>query len=502
MDGDGAALTALGVTQFPEGVDFCKMSDKSSGVLSEWLKASRTLYKHTYENAASWAYLQPASLTMPRGSAFLPHLTGRPNARLTEQYLEKIAQGAFSQKIKFGHSTISTYPKIDVSHPLPWLVLRYGSVEIGNATLPLAAVMARRNEPALSNLPAWAKWGAALEELEHAFPEVQPSKAEICDLWLAAIAAFATPAALGDDALSPLWRAASNDDVIPEALPSSQRLVPLGEVFISSSPNLARRARTPDRIVITLDEPTLNRWVDRGARNLSKFLEPQWEEPISPAQLLTAAVPELSDVLRPEVSETARCQPVSDLRLKLGDRAEPVPVPCLMWQGSLFLDMEQLEGCSRAERLRLLLNEIASAGWLTRTPEEALQYLGDARVDALRASVAQGATLAERLLRAAGKRREPLLEALGALKDLAFIRQCAPLRLAELTLAQLGPVTLTSIKDTLSAEGLNPPARWNTSEARSFVASIGFPAEFASAPETKREAEEFDQWSDRSTAPS
>ena len=200
-------------------------------------------------------------------------------------------------------------------------------------------------------------------------------------------------------------------------------------------------------------------------------------------------MPELADVLRPEVSETARCQPVSDLRLKIGETAEPVP--CLMWQGSLFLDMEQLEGCSRAERLRLLLNEIASAGWLTRTPEEALQYLGDARFDALRANVAQGSTLAERLLRAVGKRREPLLEALGALKDLAFIRKCEPLRLAELTLAQLGPITLTTIKDTLSAEGLNPPARWNTSEARAFVASIGFPAEFASAPETKREAEEL-----------
>jgi superfamily II DNA or RNA helicase len=104
--------------------------------------------------------------------------------------------------------------------------------------------------------------------------------------------------------------------------------------------------------------------------------------------------------------------------------------------------------------------------------------------------VVRGPTLAERLLRAVGERREPLLEALGALKDLAFIQQCAPLKLAELALAQLGPATLTTLKDTLSAEGLNPPARWNTSEARAFVASIGFPAEFASAPETRREAEE------------
>jgi hypothetical protein len=72
---------------------------------------------------------------------------------------------------------------------------------------------------------------------------------------------------------------------------------------------------------------------------------------------LIAVVPEVTDVLRPEAIETARCQVVSDLQLKLGETAEPVP--CLMWKGSLFLDTEQLAGCSRAERLRLLLNEIA-----------------------------------------------------------------------------------------------------------------------------------------------
>jgi superfamily II DNA or RNA helicase len=38
---------------------------------------------------------------------------------------------------------------------------------------------------------------------------------------------------------------------------------------------------------------------------------------------------------------------------------------------------------------------------------------------------------------------------------------------------------------------LKPPSRWNTVEARSFVASIGFPEEFAASPVTRREAEEY-----------
>jgi hypothetical protein len=71
------------------------------------------------------------------------------------------------------------------------------------------------------------------------------------------------------------------------------------------------------------------------------------------------------------------------------------------------------------------------------------------------------------------------------------VRECKPLTLAELALAQLGPTILPAISDTLAEEGLRPPSRWNTSEARDFVASIGFPEAFAASPETRRDPEEF-----------
>jgi hypothetical protein len=451
---DGALLAAIGVCELPDGVI---QLDKSSGYLSEWLEACRARYKVTYHNSASRNFLEPVQLLMPKGFGFLTRLVGTANARLTEQYLRRLAQGAFCWDVELRHSTEPKYPKLDVPHPLPWFVLQYGLVEIGNTTARLSAVMARQNENVLSKLSTQAPWAAALHWLNDVFPRVAPRDDEIRELWLALIAALATPATLAGDSLLDLWIAAANDGVVPEALPSAQgRPVPLGQIFVTSSPDLARRARLPERIVVTLDESTLDLWIDRGARNLTQLLEPSWNDCIGPALLLTAAEPELTDVLRPEVRETARCQVASALELKVGETADPVP--CLMWKGSLFLDAEQLAGRSRAERLSLLLNEIAPAGWLTCTPEEALQHLGDARVDALRTEVAQGATLVERLLRAVGNRREPLLKALGALKDLAFIQQCAPLKLAELVLAQLGPATLTTIKETQSAEGLNPPA--------------------------------------------
>jgi superfamily II DNA or RNA helicase len=137
------------------------------------------------------------------------------------------------------------------------------------------------------------------------------------------------------------------------------------------------------------------------------------------------------------------------------------------------------------------VNEVAAAGWLGCEPAQALERLGDARVDERRAEVARGASLPERLLLAVGHRNEPLHEALGDLAGKDFIQQCKPLQLAEIALAQLGPATLTALKDTLAAEGLKPPSRWNTAEARAFVATIGFPEEFAASPGARREAEEF-----------
>jgi superfamily II DNA or RNA helicase len=48
---------------------------------------------------------------------------------------------------------------------------------------------------------------------------------------------------------------------------------------------------------------------------------------------------------------------------------------------------------------------------------------------------------------------------------------------------------LQRISVCLTEEGLVPPGRWGTSEARSFVASLGFPEEFAASAGSKRDAE-------------
>ncbi len=484
---DGKLMATLGVCEFPEGTVSGKCDE-----FPEWLSHCRSTYKREHNTAARWGYLKPSSFYMPSGWKFLEKLTGRPNAKLAARFLSRLARGEFCDDLKFSHCTTpDRYPKTNVAHPLPWFVLKHGVVQVGAETVRLAAIVARLQEPALTNIPDWQTLLPTLEKLVSVDGATPATQSDFRSLWLALINELATAAALQDDSLRELWAGAAKDGVVPASLCTDDGEVPLPQVFVTGSPDLARRARTPSRIVVTLDDATLMLWLNNGARKLSELITAVWANDTGPTDLLTSVIPELAEVLRSEVVDTARCQPVSGLSLNIAGASEAVP--CLMWGKIILVDAEQFARpqLSRAEWLMLLLNEVAAAGWLKCQPAEALQILGDSQVEERRAKVARGASLAERLLIAVGEREQPLLDALGDLAGKEFIHQLGLLKLAELTLAQLGPATLTVLKDTLAAEGLKPPTRWNTAKARAFVASIGFPADFAASPESRREAEEF-----------
>ena len=490
---DRTSLVALGVVDVPSGdigpADFTEISGETH-VLEPWRAACRSRYKATQENSASRDYLTPYGLSMPRGYGLLAELTGATKARFTFQLLDRLAERTFQGSIRFGHSTMLVYPKIDVPHPLSWYLLKHGEVQLGFSTVPLRALVARCNQPVLRDLPDWPRVESALDRLNTAFPTVLVTPDDLRTFWVAMIAALVTPAALDGDALTGLWLGATNDGVIPNKLPSRTGCVQLCAAFVTTSADLARRARRQGRVVVTLDPVTMQLWEKAGAKDLAGLIQAEWEEIAGPPERLTDVMPELGDVLRADVREVARCQRVTRLRLKIGYMAQATP--CLMWDGTLHLDLEQLAPLSRAERLRRLVVEIVTSGWLDGSPADVLRRLGDARLDERRLHVARGAALAERLLRAVGNRIEPLSEALGQpLRDMEFVRQCMPRQIAELVLAQLGPATLTALRDTLEDEGLQPPTRWNTAAALAFATSIGFPPEFASSAEARREPEEF-----------
>ncbi len=488
--GDGFLLAALGVSELPEGV----YRQSSYGERAEWFEAlgawlerCRKEYKQAHQNSALWEYLEPEDFSMPRGFDLLPRLRGLPNAVLSERYFCLVGGLEFSKRLDFGHSTQAKYPRTEVPHPLPWWLVQHGSLKIGDAAVAFEPIIARRREPALSSVPELAPLLQEIGRLEDFVPQGAPSPVELREMWLALFDALADPISLSDDSLGELWSGAARDAVVPEFLRTARGEVALSEVLVTSSPDLAGRARSRGHVVLSLEGPVLQLWLENGARNLAGLMKAVWVGDSGPEELLVTVVPELSEVLSDTAPEAVTCIPVKDLRLDIGGLLEPIP--CLLWEGSLLLDFHQLAQLPRAERLRCLVNELAGSGWLKGAPGEALHILGDGRVDLQRAAVAGGGTLAERLLRAVGGRREPLLEALGILQALEVVQNCTLIDLADLALAQLGPSTLAALHETLAAEGLRPPSRWGGAEARSFVEKLGFPEEFASSPKSRRSPE-------------
>ena len=483
MDRD--LLVMLGVVEFPDEVVAVNEYDD----LNEWLSYWRSHYQQNVNGRASWEYLIPAGLKLPNGWNLFPKLINAANEKLTGRFLERLNQGDFPKTQSFGHRSVLTYPKIDVPHPLLWLLLKYGKMSIEGVSVSLASVVGCQCGSTLNKLTNGTQIRAAVERLKDVIPPVIPVLADIHAFWQALIKALALPEALMDDSLSELWSGAAKDGVVPISLPAGPRDVPIAEIFVTGSSDLAHHARKAGHVVVVLESEALKLWIDRGAHDLADLMKPQWAELAGPACLLSSILPELADIMRDETKERAYCQPVIGLQLFIAGHS--TLIPCLIWDNTLLLDLTQLMKLSRSDRIMLLVNEIAGTGWLRYQVREALGMLGDEQLDKLRATVASGSTLAERLLLAVGRRAEPLCHVLGTIGNLDIIQECDPLKLADLTLAQLGPATLALLKETLVAEGLKPPSRWSSAEARAFVASIGFPDEFADSPELRDESEEY-----------
>jgi hypothetical protein len=488
---DRALLSAIGVSDLPEGS--CEPDHSAHPYpLSEWRSNTRQDFRKSLTSGHRTPHqnhLQPARLTMPRGYGLLASLTGRPNSVLTLAFIQRLPEEGFRRRVRFGHDTRpDAYPKLDLNHPLAWWTLRHGTAAVAGGSVALAAVVERRGRPAIHRIVDWDKLEPAIEALATVDFRVQPNRDQLTALWEALIAQEATATAVAEDGLGDLWSAAARDGVVPKTLPSAEGSIPLEEVFVTTSPDLARRARVPQRIVQTLDDDTCREWLRRGARDLAAILRPAWSGEAGPRDLLASAIPELATVLRAEVKDQARFQAVRDLVLALDGERDPIP--CFLREDVLYVDQERLAPLTRDERLRALIDEIGAARWLDCTKEEALRRVGAAEVGRRRRMVAEGTTLPERLLRAVGG-AEPLRKALGSLGDRDFLAACQPVELADLVLSQLGPATLSTLRDALAENGLAPPGRWSTAEAREFVAHIDFPPEFAAASGGRRDAEEF-----------
>lgn len=490
---DVDALAKLGARQVPEGTSGPSNYDSLVGgsrSLNAWREHCRRKYKEMQSNSASWDYLEPVSLSMPTGWRLLSQMEGQAAARLTAIFLQRLRGGEFQGRVKFGHRTMNSYAKIEVAHPLAWFLLTHGRVAIGSHVVRLGTIADRRSSPAMALLPSWNDWLCASVELLVAdWAPAPPSDGEVRNLWLGVIEVLATPSSVPEPVMSAVWRDAALDGVVPPEIPGASGPVRLSDVYVTTSVDLALRVRQTGRVVVPLDQATLEQWRTHGARNLAEFVRPEWTSETGPSVTVTSLAPELGDVLDADALRATTALDVRGLRLRL--ESESQPLPCLIWEGMLLLDLEQLGSLPRAERLRLLVAEAATAGLLSVSADEAIEILGNSRVEQIRADIRLEPTLACRLVRAVGGRREPLEKALGSLAGLDAVRDSDGLKLAELVLAQFGTATLVMLRDVLESEGLRPPARWSGHEGRAFVAEIGFPESYAIAPEARRDAEEL-----------
>jgi hypothetical protein len=185
--------------------------------------------------------------------------------------LKRIWDGNFRSTVDFGHSSVSNYQRISAIHPLPWFVYNYGSISIGERNVRLGAALARSSARAFARIPQWDLLVKGFEIAECGNVSSRASHQEIQKMWCELISEWATPSALLDDSLHDLWVAAAEDGVFPVSFATEGGIVPLSQVYVTTSSDLARRVRTPKRVVITLDEHTCRVWQERGAQSLADF---------------------------------------------------------------------------------------------------------------------------------------------------------------------------------------------------------------------------------------
>jgi superfamily II DNA or RNA helicase len=491
-----ALLRLLGAVSKPEGKDnilqdsehwrYTCSVDENSKVWTDVV--SQAIHQRNRNRRLQADSFIPWCIEAPTGCSLLPHLTENANARLTRLLLSG-AEG-IEPTLTLSHRRKPTdHPHIPVEHPFRWLLRHVGSVAIGEVTVSFSIILARCDVPVLERLSELAPLLPTIRALAGS-PRPQPTVPEaLHSFWQALTDHLATREAIASDILADLWRSAAADRWVPDQLPSADGKIVLGKIYVTGSADLARRARARGWTVVELDEETRELWRQKGALDLDAQFSRGWDAAVASFNSLADALPEVAAVLSREGKAQSYTQVVHGLHLHIGEAREPVP--CLHWEGVLYLDQAQLEALPHRERLRLVLTEAAAAAWLDRTPADALAYIADVTLEDRRRAVAAGADLTERLLRAVGGNVTTLHAALGDAACRALPADGTSTQVAGLTLDLLGPAVLqdSNVSEAMKDADLRPPSHWGTDEARAFVAALGFPEAFAQSQSRRLVAE-------------
>jgi superfamily II DNA or RNA helicase len=424
------------------------------------------------------------------GWRFLFELDEISLSNLTTHLLPQIAE-ANLKPANFGHSTRSPvpYPVRAVPNPAAWALVEFGRIEIAGEIVPIKELFAQQNERYMEAIPNWASLLGGLARLGDAYPEshkietIHPEK-----LWPALLKLCLAPST--QEWMTPLiYDAAARVDSFPDIVRVGNGTANITDCYVTSSERLKHVADEAGVSTVVLAEQTTNLWIENGANDLGSAITLKWDKPDSGGMLLLNVIPDIRPILTQDAKSTATAIVCKRLRLNVFDQVRPLP--CVMAEDRLVLDADQLQPLPWAERIRVVVSEVSSAGWLAYETSDALRIVTQQNVVRRRQAVADESTLAERLLCAIGNDTSAILESFDEAVHSAISGNIGgdPIRLAELALRVHGPGVLAQIRSRMALEGLEPPERWGTERARNFVSDIGFPPAFAVSRQERRPSE-------------
>lgn len=455
----------------------------------EWLDEMRTRYCQELPpgRRPQLRYIVPVDIALPSGWMLLTQLRNRAKASLTTHLLMVMENNPILINTTVGHATIREYGRYIVQHPLWWYVLSNGSVMIGEMAVPLIAAMNYHDKSYTKTQVPYALSDIFVKEWLQVTPTVLLREDHNQIFWHAMMEVYAhkwyTQEAMN------LWRDAAAHSHAPTHLYYGETKVTLKEIYVTTSHDLGRNAVRSGIKTVVLDIDTRNVWVAKGASNLDEMLIQRYEDG-GPPERFTSYYPEFIDVLS-EVGLTGMCRMVANLTLEnIRDEVVLDQTACLV-DGVLLLDGHKVSRLPLIPRMTLVIDAIEPAGWLKINGRAAKDLLANGDVESRRAAVkgADGSSLEERLLRAMGGHRQRMLGRLGRVADWYGVEACDDQQLASLLIDLQGPALLPHISNELEEQGLNPPKRWGTQQAREFVKSIGFPTEYALSQSKAREPE-------------
>lgn len=454
--------------------------------IAAWQKRWVQRYHESLNHRPDANLLRPDSFSMPAGWEIL--LFGGPDLRLraTSWLLGALAEDEEhdAHPVEFRHSTRGdAYARRQYPHPVWDLVRLQGRIAVGNAELSGEMLLGKGAAGRIALLPSLKGREQSLERLLEA-GGTWTSAAKTEDCWKGWLSLAAHDDA-GLPALAAFYELAAKDGFAPEHVFHAGAPVPIADVRVTTSARDAALAVEVGVPAISLSPDTSRLWLDAGAGALADLATTHWERaPAFPADiLLIEAEPLLREAIRTDCHGTAALAFAGALVQTIGDSIHDMPWALV--DGGLVVHETLYRSAPWAERLTWLVEGIVACGWAAEG--DILSTILTQGAEARRRTVAAAPDLPSRLLLACG---EPAIISLFE-PDIQNQLVGNPLQAAGVALTLFGPalLTLSTIREAMEREGLDPPQRWGGEAAMTFVAEIGFPAEFAAPPDRKREPE-------------